>query len=362
MSRVPGHARWGLVTTLATGLVLVTAVPGPVDTHADVDAQPAVGRPGVVVDAGATQNRAAGSAGSDPADDFGPNLCMMPRTMAPVDTANGKVRVWYEKDEGEAGRDRARALAGVINNRIWPRLTNLMARGPLPDHGSGRCRGGDDRLDILLRGLLTCCGHAYSYGDACRAPAYIVLERHQRELNPAAAHEIMHAIQWAFDACDAQWLYEATAAWAEDYVFPDAQTEQENAPRYLADPRVSLDSPIRAHQYGAYLLPFFLAGKGRANAIVVRRIWLNARTMTSLDAVDRAMQGGFAKRWKQFALYNWNSPPVARYRAWDGLVVGARPDGGSVQDITLGRSAQKTLNVRAGGHPRRVVRGVRVQK
>lgn len=256
-----------------------------------------------------------------------------------VESVNGQVKVWwqvrYPNDQG-----RAQAIANAMDRDLWPKLTDLMGRVPFRDGGSTiPCRGGDDRLDIALvdRGA----ARAPSYqggpdGAGCETtPAFILIRRELSGPNllGTLAHEFMHAIQWTYDVkvgCvypgEYQWLAEATGTWAEQFVYGDLQTEQPSAPSLLNRPETSLEVVDGSHEYGAYLLPFFLANAVAGDA-VVREIWDNTQGHDSLLAVSAAIQedGGFESQWKEFTLYNWNREPVDFYRAWDRLTAGAFP-------------------------------------
>ena len=83
----------------------------------------------------------------------------------------------------------------------------------------------------------------------------------------AVTHEFMHLIQYAFDvagSCDVEyrWLAEATATWAEDYVYPSGQTEHREAATYVTDTwRPLRDTGDRyggGRKYGAYVFFFYL--------------------------------------------------------------------------------------------------------
>lgn len=253
-----------------------------------------------------------------------------------VVTANDKIKVWYqERYAGDNGGDDARAqkIADELDRIIWPRLTNLL-RTPRPDCGAACAEGGgDERLDIYLTNI----NRAYAAGarNGGATYAYIVLGR--TDSFTTVAHEFMHAVQFAYpNASDDEydWLFEATATWAEDYVypksnmdpdFPATQEEQPQALSFLAATETPLETTDDAHEYGAYLLPFYLAGYGREGAGAVRSIWENATQASSLGAVNTAIssRGGFSKVWPQFVLYNWNQEPVTKYQTWDELESGA---------------------------------------
>jgi len=247
------------------------------------------------------------------------------------------VKVWWQK-RYPGDHDRARAVADAIQKVIWPKLTGLMHKAPLLDGGSTiGCRGGDDRLDVVLALNGDAASYAQDYPNpGCKAtPSYIVLNR--GESRDTWAHEFMHAITWTYNVhagCMNSappggylWWVEASAEWAVDYVYPGDQEEHTSALAFLMDPQKSLDTWLegRLFQYGAYLFPFYLAGPRRAGASIVPAIWEATRTYDSaVAAIDHTVPGGFDKVWRRFTLYNWNKKPVDIYRRWDGLPYGAK--------------------------------------
>jgi hypothetical protein len=125
---------------------------------------------------------------------------------------------------------------------------------------------------------------------------------------------------------------EASATWAEDYVYPDAQSEQMYA-------RVLLDDPFNAidiweagglQQYAAYLLPYYFSRMAHAPGIV-REAWVASKDeVDSVHAIGVALAGlnGWDAVWPEVTLYNWNREPVDDYREADDLEDGAEPLGG----------------------------------
>jgi len=244
-----------------------------------------------------------------------------------VDTANGKARVWWETNR-PADATRAKTIAAAIDQPIWTKLFDLMKKEPISDDGDTiPCRGGDDRLDVAIvympnerwEGLTTPldlgCGET---------PEYVLVKSNAKHLLATVAHELMHAYQFAFkisNCGDFRWFEEATATWAEDYVYPDDQDEHDYAGAFLEHPSRPLEydpNQDDLHKYGAYLFPFYLA-RVLENPSLIGTIWANAGNKSSLDAIDGSIPGGFKGQWHKFVLANWNKPPVDTYRQRDNL-------------------------------------------
>jgi hypothetical protein len=268
------------------------------------------------------------------------------------------VRVWFQLNEaGDAAKARAvrDAIDGVISNK----LDGLFGIGhkPLPDGGSTKaCRGGTDDLDISLVDLGGDRGNTFPYADCGVSPVYIYLERSlsSGQMLASAAHEYMHAIQHTYapaKGCgDVQWLGDATATWVIDFVFGTGpigapQFEQQFAPHFLDHPKTPLEDLAGKHEYGAYLLPFFLVRSLNSPGIVPT-IWNAIQTTGSLDAIDGAVPGKLQKQWRLFVADNWNRDAVDEYKVWDSLQAGADAETGlHPQPIGLGGNATNVLGL-----------------
>lgn len=240
------------------------------------------------------------------------------------------VRVWWKTD-GSVRADVAQSVVDAMEGTIWSKLTGLMGRRPLSDAGV-LCSGGDGRLDIYLVPAQVRSYTAVHNPPGCRqTPAFIVF-------NPAAsngilAHEFMHTIQDSYatrDGCVAGaeygWLGDATASWAQDYVYPALDEEHAYVDWFFSDtstPSLELDNDY--HEYGAYLFFTFLT-HGVRYGYVIKDIWENTESHDSLEAINQALQPqGFAGMWAEFARANWNVPPFDFYNQWDGLTARAKP-------------------------------------
>ena len=250
-----------------------------------------------------------------------------------VDAAGGAIRIWWLEDNDATDAARAADMASEIDNVIWPSLTALMgSTRPLSDDGGAKtCRGGTDALDISLVDI----GRSATTSlDKCDGTwARILFERGlfggpRPKTMAVLAHEIFHAFQFSYDVSigclspggQYDWLKEGTAQWAEHHVYPTENTEHVFAKRLLHEPGTPIEEGGTwgyERYYATYLLPFYL--ETRAGAGVVKTMWDNTVTMSSVDAVDDAIPGNFIDTWHDFALYNWNHGPVDEYKQRDGL-------------------------------------------
>jgi hypothetical protein len=249
---------------------------------------------------------------------------------------SGRVKVWsqtrYSGDDAKAA-----TIAEAIDG-IWDKLTAYMNRQPVSDGDVTGPNGGDDKFDIYLIRFEN-AGETDLYGKArdCAQPkpAYMLINGGVPGcLLPTVAHEFMHALQWTYSGsprCPSyppfRWWMEASASWAEDYVFRKENGCQ-NPTLLLSHPELPLDysgDPYNSHDphpYAAYLWPYFLeAASGEPD--YVRTIWDNFPTSANaLEAINKSVPDGFQTWWPLFALYNWNEHPLFNY-SFDDFVMQA---------------------------------------
>lgn len=244
-----------------------------------------------------------------------------------IDSPGGRVRIWWQ---GRNPDDQATAkLYAAEVDAIWLKLAALMRREPLSDNGSTTlCRGGDNKLDISIVDIMN-AGEAWPYASiASPTPAHLLIDR-AMPLS-VVVHELMHTFQYAYDVRadpdEYKWWREATATWAEHYVYPGKNSEHPSAEYFMTQMSLSLESITFFHHYSAYLLPLFsqlTAGKPD----MVRLSWEQFEHRdNSLAAINAVLPGGFVKQWPEFALKNWNRAPIDTYLKGDGLTLGAKPE------------------------------------
>jgi hypothetical protein len=263
----------------------------------------------------------------------------VPPEWLSLTSANNKVKVYYLSTDA-AGAANAVKLKAAIDAKIWDKLTGLMGRAPLPDQtGFLRIYLWDSYVDsdgTLVPFNTTTLG--ITVGTDCdQAPTVIYLpstlppgdETHAGMIQ-YATHEMMHAIQFGgtIQNCgDYSWLKEATATWAEDFVYKDANSEWGVASGYLDHPDYFLDDSANLHDYGAYLLPYFLTHQFNDNSII-KKMWDNAATEpNSYLAVKHALPAEWQDYfWGAFLATLWNKAPFGEYyNKADKLVSTVKP-------------------------------------
>jgi hypothetical protein len=242
------------------------------------------------------------------------------------------VRIHYRLDiDGDEAK--AVDLAAAIDAKIYNALNTLMGRVWLDDTG---CAGGgveDDggggALDIYLMHGMTARGLEVSCHET-PTPGWVILNADRPigddthiGMVQTASHEMFHAIQdsYTYLEDDYLWVQEATAKWVEDYVYHNAQSEQDYAHLYLDTTQNPLDdNPDGLRYYGEYLWPFYLYRVKGYNPNFIRTMFENAKSYRSTDIF--MLSGGSddpVTLFPDFAVKNWNQAPFDNYKTVDTL-------------------------------------------
>lgn len=226
--------------------------------------------------------------------------------------------VWYLGANETTDLKKATDLLVQIETKIWPALTTRMATMPpvdgsglypfiLMDLPKGGKLGGIPREGLTMNAGFLCTN---------KAPSWSYLDRSMEDpkLRGQAAHEFMHALQYAKPLAGSftcpiksyPMLMEATAVWATHYVYPKDNVEHIYAKSYLAD----ADSPYEhkpdndLFRYGGYLFPLFL--HMQFGSYMIPAIWDAAATQdTEYKAMEAALNkygSSLKKIWPKFAV------------------------------------------------------------
>jgi hypothetical protein len=231
----------------------------------------------------------------------GHNIISTPSDWAYIDAAGGLARVWYLKADPELQR-KAGVVAAALTNDIWPNETALMGRTPIPDDA------GVQNVVLYNHTRKTWNGTFVPWGNAagsmvpktCSQTMSTIYIRQSLPdtsgirsggkigLIEATAHEFMHALQFSFplavNPCtDYDWLGEATATWAEDFVYPDHDSEHRTVLWYLNKHIQRINNRTGYRDYGEYLLVYYYTHKYN-DPDAVRRVWASAGSVDSLMA------------------------------------------------------------------------------
>jgi hypothetical protein len=261
-------------------------------------------------------------------------------------TPAGGAIIWWKAsrpgDEAQANR-----LAGELSSTIWPVLTALMGTAPLSD-AAHRCGGSDGRLDIYLEPIRDPVTTPFTASCGPSASDVVLAAGSKRgEL----AHEFMHVLQMTFPRLSPctqfQYMDDATATFAEDYVYGRDNTEHQY-PELLRFPDARFNHPPTAG-YPAWVL--FRSVAERVGADVVPAFHTAAQSEPPLDALDSSLPGGIEETWPTFARDGWNQalPPALTesFFNWDDF--GILPEVPKVSYALSGRRETYPLSIELRG-------------
>ena len=207
----------------------------------------------------------------------------------------------------------------TVDEVLALQVVDMGYRAPLPDAGPADGHGPNAGLDVYVAdtgadGLFGYCAADPGATGPAR-PAYCVVDDDydpgqfpppaasgSAALQVAVAHELFHAIQFAYEYSAAdQWLKEGTAAWMEGRAYPDVDSNL----LYLAEsplmqPEVPLDAfggagDANDSEYGAWVFWQFLT-EWLANDDVVREVWestapAGGTNRTTVEALRQVLPG-----------------------------------------------------------------------
>jgi hypothetical protein len=206
-------------------------------------------------------------------------------------------------------------LVGETMEHVW--LVEVDQMGwPAPANDRGE--GGDERIDVYLEELLSggYAGYTDTYSgflgdnpnseekERHAAYGYMSLDNDYLDVDEewnetptdlmqvTVAHEFNHLIQAGIDDNDLYyWLYEATATWMEDEVYPDVDDGVYYLDSVFKSPDVCLVAEYARgddlHWYGEWLLLRLISE--RYGPDIIRVVWENMRRMSGFESLDAAL-------------------------------------------------------------------------
>lgn len=274
---------------------------------------------------------------------------------------------------GSAGvPDWVETVSGIAESVWSAEVGTLGYRAPKSDMSSTN-NGGNALLDIYLsniggNGLFGYCAtddpnahngygffdvSAYCVFDDDYAPSQYGFPNPSDPLKVTAAHELFHAVQFAYDVSEDGWLMEGTAAWVEDEIYDGVNDNRMFlGSSALSHPLVPLDKNVAPRWYGTWLFWRFLVeyfGGASPDPSIVRAVWKRAdgspvgRDMYSTEATAQAVAaraiGGkpWRFRWAFADFAAWNARPGKYYE--EGK---AYPAAKIAKTVTLSRAVRST--------------------
>lgn len=251
-------------------------------------------------------------------------------------------------DDGDGVPDYVEAILDIADTSYSVEVETLGWNAPKADAGQG-CAAAPDRADIYLKEL---GGELFGYeasdpGQSGRSRfGYLVIDD---DYDPAdfpsfddpldaarvtVAHELNHLLQERYDAIQDLWMFETTAVWMEEQVYPEIDDYLRYVPRFASAPGAPL-TDFGANRglkvYGGAVWNHWLDAGAGYGPDVVRGAW-EASGLTdppdfAVAAYDAAIADsggrGFSREFVRFAA------ATAEWRAGEA----GFPDAASYPDV-----------------------------
>ena len=269
-------------------------------------------------------------------------------------------------------------IAGTLEESYGAEVSGLGWRPPPGDEG----REGDDRVDVYLKNLLDRGIFGYVALDPGQTPvssvphwSYMVLDNGYTEagsdadrlIKATVAHEFNHVLQNGYDFLQDAWMFESTAVWMEEAVYPGVNDYLRYIADWVAMPHVPLaafrinpdtdqpdDESIKA--YGSAVWNHWLTSRFGHDAI--REAW--EASPAASDFAPAAWNavlaprgaGGFSEEFERFAAQTaeWRAPGTGFPDLYPDVVRSAAvPADGSRVALTMDHTTFQHLDVPLGG-------------
>ena len=129
-----------------------------------------------------------------------------------------------------------------------------------------------------------------------------------------AAHELHHAVQFAYDAGEDIWFMEADAVYMEDITYDQINDNYNYLSDFFGFPHTSL-MKNNGHAYSCFVYPLYLAQKFDTSLLV--SAWEGATQQTVFDALGDSLQVNYG--WSQDSAF-------AEFTTWN-FITASRDDG-----------------------------------
>ncbi|MFC1683125.1 MXAN_6640 family putative metalloprotease [Candidatus Zixiibacteriota bacterium] len=256
------------------------------------------------------------------------------------DSPGGHFRIWYVTStsdspelvysHGDSIPDWIHLCAQVFD-QVWETEIDLMGYRSPPADGSwygDEDYGGDSRYDVYVENLDRHYVYGYTQSEFFvpsvaphAATSYIVVDndyssgiyptRDESGLMVTAAHELFHAVHFAYDALEDRYFMEITATWMEDMVYDDINDyynylSSSRNRSIFGDPELSLTTFDGFHEYSSCVWAHYLSE--RFGSRIIREIWQGCIEGNSLGATEVALGlriSDLASAVNEFAVWNY---------------------------------------------------------
>lgn len=271
-------------------------------------------------------------------------------------TRNGKVKIWYLPHEKQYAKT---ILEAFDTDNIYERETGFMGFSPPPENEIS-----DEKLDIFFYRNVSWWGVCVPSGPELPGHKYaswIGINRdfkqyypnkHKAYMKSTLVHELFHSIQYAIDMGNESWWWwqEATAVWAESYIYPSVNFEHRFKNGLFRDfwmtRRLSLyDSEVLpAHEYYAYIFPLYLAQKD--GPYIIRNLWKASEPVHKqvLDVMDEQTLRPFKEVFTEFAVWMFNEKPEKHFLEGSAPLTNVKPSK-EVIPVRVGKNKKRRFEV-----------------
>jgi hypothetical protein len=228
-----------------------------------------------------------------------------------VDTADGRFRIHFTREGGDATDDDAVAWAEEGFTALWRELVDGDGwPAPPPDLGEG----GDDRLDVYLRDL-DANGYAHEVplpggptGCWIELDPGVAANLGGVTFRSVAAHELHHCLQFAVTTVVEPWIYEASSTYAQ-YLLYGGQDETLDLGKELlwrlrlAGAGRDLDNTSAQFEYAGMVWAKFLVDRAGDRGVLLE-LWQAMAAAGGWEAGHEAYLGGLAATAAEGAVWN----------------------------------------------------------
>jgi hypothetical protein len=187
--------------------------------------------------------------------------------------------------------------------------------------------------------------------DHDRCHIIVQMDEDEDFLQGVAAHELFHCFQNYMgeepDNFNSDWVRESTATWAEEFAFPDNNTEHEFEDEAFATFSEHFFDTRNTREYASYLFWFFVYHRDGKTGQAVKLLLDDIFEVGEVDALMNWRE--FYYEFKEYALWNLNTDPFDFYEDHNDEPV-LPPTNGSIvyEQIREGNSHYEGLDLYPG--------------
>lgn len=178
-----------------------------------------------------------------------------------------------------------------------------------------------------------------------RCIIFIDLNQQKDKMKSTVAHELFHCFQEYIPLksyTDDAWIWESTATWAEDHVYPKLNTEHEWDPNIFRTFSSEFFDTSKGREYGSYLWWFFLDQENGKTGQIVKELLDSAGKLGQKEAIKKIPM--LNAEMKEYALWNLNEPPFKMYQDANSMPI-YHPAGQSIKHNYLYNKEKRDYDV-----------------